>query len=106
MAGTAALRHLDLPAPLRYAIPVVPLVIGWFYLRATMDDLRRQLDELILRMYLETAAVVVIGLFAVILSYPLFQAAQLVGPMDYPVVLALMAVLTVIGFTRASRRYR
>jgi hypothetical protein len=104
--GTAALRHLTVPAAVRYLVPTVPLLAGVLYMRAMVDDIRRQKDELQLRLYLEAAAVVVCGLFIVMLTYPMLQAARLVGPLDDFFVVVLMAVLLVIGYIGARRRYR
>ena len=104
--GTAVLRHLQLPAAVRYLIPAVPLLVGFFYMRAMVADIRRQMDELQLRIYLEAAAVVVCGLFLIALSYPMLQAANLAGPLDYLVVLVLIGLLGAIGYISAARRYR
>ena len=104
--GTALLRHLSLPAAVRYLIPAFPLVFGLLYVRAMVGDIRRQMDELQLRIYLEAAAVVVCGLFIITLTYPLLEAAHLVGPLDYLVVLVLIAALGIIGYMIAARRYR
>ena len=104
--ATAVLRHLVLSAPVRYLVPAVPLLLGVLYVRALVDDIRRQQDELQLRIYLEAAAVVVCGLFIIMLIYPLLVAARLVGPLDDFVVLILLAVLLVLGYIFARRRYR
>src|SRR6266567_7205988 len=85
--GTAVLRYLSLPPAARYLIPVLPILFGLLYMRAMVDDIRRQMDELQLRIYLEAAAVVVGGLFIIALIYPLLQAAHFVGPLDYFAVL-------------------
>jgi len=85
---------------------VIPVLTGLLYLRAMVDDIRRQMDELQLRIYLEAAAVVVCGLFMVMLIYPLLQAARLVGALDYSIVLVLIVVLGTIGYLSAARRYR
>ena len=104
--GTALLKHLALPAAVRYLVPVVPIVLGLLYMRAMVGDIRRQMDELQLRIYLEAAAVVVGGLFIIALIYPLLEVAHLVGPLDYLAVLVLIAVLGIAGYIIAARRYR
>jgi len=104
--ATAVLRHLTLPAAVSYLVPAVPLLCGLLYVRAMVDDIRRQMDELQLRIYLEAAAVVVCGLFIVMLIYPLLEAAHLVGPLDSLMVLVLIAALLVVGYITAMRRYR
>jgi len=103
---TAVLRYLTPPTAIRYLSLVIPLLTGLLYLRAMVDDIRRQMDELQLRIYLEAAAVVVCGLFMVMLIYPLLQAARLVGALDYSIVLVLIVVLGTIGYLSAARRYR
>ena len=104
--GTAILRYLTVPAAVRYLFPAVPLLAGVLWMRAIVDDIRRQMDELQLRIYLEAAAVVVCGLFIVLLTYPMLQAARLVGPLDSSFVLVLIAVLLSVGYLSARRRYR
>ena len=106
VVGTAILRLLQLPTAVRYLIPAVPLLVGLLYMRAMVGDIRRQMDELQLRIYLEAAAVVVCGLFIIALVYPLLQAARLVGPLDYLVVLVLIVLLGIGGYITAARRYR
>ena len=105
-AGTALLKHIAMPPPIRYLVIVTPMVFGFLYMRAMVSDIRRQMDELQLRIYLEAAAVVVCGLFIVALVYPLLQAARLVGPLDYLEVLILIVALGFIGYMTAVRRYR
>jgi uncharacterized membrane-anchored protein len=68
--------------------------------------MRRQMDELQLRIYLEAAAVVACGLFILMLSYPLLEAAHLVGPLDCYVVLVMIVVLGLVGYVSGVRRYR
>jgi len=104
--GSALLKHLPLPAAVRYLIPFFPLVFGLLYARALVGDIRRQMDELQLRIYLEATAVVVCGLFIVMLVYPLLEAAHLVGPLDSFGVFLLIVVLGLIGYFTAARRYR
>ncbi len=97
---------MSLPAAARYLIPAIPLLAGFFYIRAMVTDIRRQMDELQLRIYLEAAAVVVCGLFILMLVYPLLEAAHLVGPLNYLIVLGLIFVLGLVGYLSAVRRYR
>lgn len=104
--GTAVLRRLTVPAAVRYLLPAVPLLAGLLYVRAMVNDIQGQMDELQLRIYLEAAAVVVCGLFIVLLTYPILEAARLVGPLDSTFVIVLMAVLLCIGYIGARRRYR
>ena len=40
------------------------------------------------------------------ITYPVLQAARLVGPLDYLVVLVLIVVLGLLGYVNAVRRYR
>ena len=104
--GTAILRYLTVPAAVRYLVPVVPLLAGMLFVREMARDIQKQMDELQLRIYLEAAAVVVCGLFIVMLTYPILEAARLVGPLDHLFVEVLIAVLLVIGYIGARRRYR
>jgi hypothetical protein len=104
--GIAVLRHFPVPPVVRYLIPVIPLVSGVFYMRAMVADTRRQMDELQLRIYFEAAAVVVCGLFILMLVYPLLEAAQVVGPLAYWMVMLLIVVLGFGGYFNATRRYR
>jgi len=104
--GIAVLRHLTVPPAARYLLPAVPLAIGFFYLRAMVRDMRRQMDELQLRIYLEAAAVAVGGLFIFLLIYPMLEAAGFVAGLDPFVVLAVMCGLGVTGYLAARRRYR
>ncbi len=76
------------------------------YLLTMVRDLRRQVDELNLRIYLEASAVVVCGLFIVMLTYPALHDAGVLPALDYSMVLALIAVLLVGGYIGARRRYR
>jgi hypothetical protein len=104
--GLALLRYLHLPTAVRYLIPAVPLFAGAQYVRVLVSDMRRQMDELQLRIYLEAAAVVACGLFILMLSYPLLEAAHLVGPLDCYVVLVMIVVLGLVGYVSGVRRYR
>jgi hypothetical protein len=104
--GTVILRYLTLPAAVRYLVPAVPLLAGLLFVRAMVRDIQRQMDELQLRIYLEAAAVVACGLFIVMLTYPILEAAGLVGPLDHVFVEVLIAVLLCIGYIGARRRYR
>jgi hypothetical protein len=104
--GLTLLRHLHLPTAVRYLIPAVLLFAGAQYLRALVRNMRRQMDELQLRIYLEAAAVVVCGLFILMLTYPLLEAAHLVGALDCYVVLGLIVVLGIVGYISGVRRYR
>jgi len=104
--GLAVLRYLHLPTAVRYLIPAVPLFAGAQYLRVLVRDMHRQMDELQLRIYLEAAAVVVCGLFILMLTYPLLEAAHLVGPLDYLAVLVWIVVLGIVGYISGVRRYR
>src|SRR6267154_1582472 len=96
--GLAVLRHWALPVAARYLVPVIPLFAGAGWVLVFVRDVRRQMDELQLRIYMEAAAVAVCGLFVLMLSYPLLQAAHLVGPLDHTVVLALIVVLGIVGY--------
>src|SRR5215204_5303235 len=87
------LRRVELPAGARYLLPLGPLCAGFLYMRSMVTDTRRQLDELQLRIYLEAAVVVVCGLFIVMLSYPLMQAAGWVGPLDHSFVMLVLFAL-------------
>jgi hypothetical protein len=100
------LRRVELPAGARYLLPIAPLGAGFFYMRSMVTDTRRQLDELQLRIYLEAAVVIVCGLFVVMLSYPLMQAAGWVGPLDHSFVMLVLFGLGAIGYITARRRYR
>src|SRR5262245_1697924 len=74
-ATTLTLRHLPLPSLIRLLVPAVPLAAGLMYMLTMVRDLRHQVDELQLRIYLEAAAVVVCGLFIIMLTYPTLQEA-------------------------------
>jgi hypothetical protein len=104
--GEAVLHYLTVPAAVRYLVPVVPLLAGLLFVRALVHDIQRQKDELQLRVLLEAAAVVVCGLFIVMLTYPILEGARLVGPLNHLFVEVLIAVLLVIGYLSARRRYR
>src|SRR5689334_21727509 len=65
--GTVVLRHWQLPTAVQYLIPAVPLGAGVLYMRAMVGDMQRQMDELQLRIYFEAAAIVVCGLFVIML---------------------------------------
>jgi hypothetical protein len=100
------LRRLELTAGAKYLLPLAPLGAGFFYMRSMVTDTRRQLDELQLRIYLEAAVVIVCGLFVVMLSYPLMQAAAWVGPLEHSFVMLVLFGLGAIGYFTARRRYR
>jgi hypothetical protein len=104
--GLAVLRYLTVPTAVRYLIPAVTLFAGAQYLRVLVRDMHRQKDELQLRIYLEAAAVVVCGLFILMVTYPMLEAARLVGPLDSFGVFVLMVVLGVVGYISGVRRYR
>jgi hypothetical protein len=104
--GEAVLRYLTVPAAVRYLVPGVPLLAGLLFVREMVRDIQRQKDELQLRIYLEATAVVVCGLFIVMLTYPILEAARLVGSLDHLFVEVLIAVLLIIGYIGARRRYR
>jgi hypothetical protein len=100
------LKHWDLPPAARYALVLFSLATGAQYVRAMVRDTRRQMDELQLRIYLEASAVVVCGLFVLMLTYPILVAAHLAGTLDYTIVLVLIVALGVVGYINAWRRYR
>ena len=100
------LRHLSMPVAVRYLIPVVPLFAGARYVQVLVRDMRKQMDELQLRIYLEAAAVVVCGLFILMICHPLLEAAHLVGALDHLEVLVVIAVLGIVGYASGVRRYR
>jgi hypothetical protein len=102
----AVLKYLHLPTAVRYQLPLIPLFAGVQYLRVLVRDMRRQMDELQLRIYLEAAAVVVCGLFIIMIMHPLLEAAHLLGPLDYLEVLVVMVVLGIMGYISGVRRYR
>ena len=104
--GLTLVRKLALPTAVQYLIAVAPLFAGAQYLRVLARDIRKQLDELQIRIYMEAAATVVCGLFILMISYPLLQAAHLVGPLDHFVVEVLIAVLGIAGYISGVRRYR
>ena len=100
------LRRVELPTGARYLLPLAPLGAGFLYMRSMVTDTRRQLDELQLRIYLEAAAVIVCGLFVIILTYPSMMAAGWVGPLDDSFVMLVVFGLGAIGYITARRRYR
>jgi hypothetical protein len=100
------LKHWEAPAVVRYLLAALSLATGAQYVRAMVRDIRRQMDELQLRIYLEAAAVVVCGLFVLMLAYPILVAAHLAGALDYSVVLVLIVALGIVGYVGAKRRYR
>src|SRR2546429_640725 len=101
--GAVALHRLTLPLPIRFLVAGAPLIAGFFYIRAVIRDMHRQMDELQLRIYLEASAVIVCGLFIGMLVYPLFESAGIVGRLDYHVVLALVILLGAAGYLNARR---
>jgi hypothetical protein len=106
VAGLMVLRWVPLPLAVQYLIAAVPVIAGGMYMNALVCDLRRQRDELQLRIYLEAAVVVVGGLFLMMCTYPLLQAAHLLGPLDWGNVLLFMSVIGAVAYIRALRRYR
>jgi hypothetical protein len=100
------LKHWNVPTAVRYLLPVLTLALGVQYVRAMARDIQRERDELQLRIYLEAMAVIVSGLFILLLAYPLLERARLVGPLDNMVLLAVMVALGVAGYAGAVRRYR
>ena len=100
------LKHWDLPLAVRYLLPILTFGVGAQYIRVMVRDIRRQKDELQLRIYLEAAAVIVCGLFLFILAYPVLEIAHIAGPLDSSVVLAIMVALGIVGYATAARRYR
>ena len=104
--ATFGLRHLPFPPSVRYLIPAVPLAAGLMYLLTMVRDLRQQMDELQLRIYLEAAAVIVCGLFIIVVTYPALQEAGVLPALDYSMVLAMIVALGAGGYINAKRRYR
>jgi len=104
--GSIVLRHASLPPVAQDLIAVFPVFAGVFYMNALIGDVRAQMDELQLRIYLEAAAMVVCGLFVLTIVYPGLQAAHLVGPLDWDIVLMFIMTLGIIAYVRAMRRYR
>src|SRR5258705_3927152 len=88
--GTIALSRKWIPSTYTYAVAVAPLIAGLLYIRITVTDMRRQMDELQLRIYLEAAAVTLYALFLIMMVYPLFEKAHLVGSLDDSIVVFLM----------------
>lgn len=76
------------------------------YLLTMVRDLRRSVDELQLRIYLEASSVAVCGLFIIMLTYPSMQEAGILPSLDYSVVLAIIVLLGAGGYINARRRYR
>jgi hypothetical protein len=106
VVGSILLPRFTFPTAIQYLIAAIPVFAGGMYINAIVRDVRRKRDELQLRIYLEAAAVVVCGLFLLMFTYPLLQAVHLVGPLDSGRVLVFMAVLLVVAYFRAKRRYR
>lgn len=104
--GTVLLRRKVVSGPLGYVVAALPLLSGFMYMRTMVGDIRRQMDELQLRIYLEAAAITLAGLFVVILVYPLFESLHLVGKIQYSVVVYLMVGLFLVAYIIAVRRYR
>jgi hypothetical protein len=104
--GTVLLRRGIVSGPLRYVVAGLPLLTGFFYMWTMVGDIRRQMDELQLRIYLEAAAITLAGLFVLILVYPLFESIQVVGRLDFSVVVFLLVGLFLAGYVIAVRRYR
>src|SRR5258706_4522299 len=98
VAGLMVLRWVPIPLAVQYLVSAVPVFAGGMYMNGLVYDLRRQRDELQLRIYLEASAVVVGGLFLIMCTYPLLQAAHLVGPLDWGNVLLLMSVLGAVAY--------
>jgi len=104
--GLIALSRKWIPPPYTYAVAVAPLIAGLFYIHSMVSDIRRRMDELQLRIYLEAAAVTVGGLFLAAMVHPLFEKAHLLGPLNDSIVLFLIVGLFVAGYVNAVRRYR
>jgi hypothetical protein len=103
---TYALKHLELAPAVRMLLPVLPLVTGLLYVLSVIRDLRRQVDELQLRLYLEASAVVVCGLFVLMLVFPVLKQAGIIETLDETIVMLLIVGLGIGGYLNARRRYR
>ena len=105
IAVTLALRHLSLPPFIRLLTCLVPLGTGFMYMLNLVRDMRNQMDELRLRIYLEASVVVVCGLFIIMLTYPTLMEAGILPALDYSIVMVLMVALLTGGYLTARRRY-
>ena len=75
------------------------------YMLNLVRDMRNQMDELRLRIYLEASVVVVCGLFIIMLTYPTLMEAGILPALDYSIVMVLMVALLTGGYLTARRRY-
>lgn len=91
--------------PFRILAVAIPLVCGVAYTFRLLRDLAR-LDELQLRITLESAATACLGVFIVTILYPIFQIAGFVGPLQPFYVTFLLVGLLLVGYLNANRRYR
>ena len=105
IAVSLALRHLSMPPFVRLLASLFPLGTGFMYLHTLVRDMRKQVDELHLRIYLEASVVVVCGLFIIMLVYPTLMETGIFPELDYSVVLVLMVALLAGGYMAARRRY-
>ncbi len=104
--GVAVHRRMDVPPLLGYLLAAIPLLAGAMYMRTMVRDVREQMDELQIRIYLEAATISLCGLFVVVCSYQLIEKAGLAGPLNGTIVILLMVGFGLIGYWRAVRRYR
>jgi hypothetical protein len=106
LASVVVLGRFDLPAAARATIPLVCLLLGIAYIRTAIADVRRQSDELQLRIYHEATSTTFYSFFIVLLVYPVFEKAGMVGALDSGVLLFGFVGLSVVSFVLAARRYR
>ncbi|HYZ83092.1 MAG TPA: hypothetical protein VE621_01740 [Bryobacteraceae bacterium] len=104
--GEIVLRRIKEPTPATTAaLVLIPILAGVFYLWWLVRDLSH-LDELQRRFWTEGAVVGCAATFILLMTYPLLEEADWVGPINPPLCAAALFVFTCAGYFRAWSRYR
>lgn len=102
--AAAALKRLELTMTVTALCVAVPLAFGATLLHSTYEFVRRS-DELVRRMYLESLAVVAIGVWVLAFIAPILERTGLVGRVDSSWYLLTIGVLFLAGMGLSHRRY-
>jgi hypothetical protein len=106
VGASSVMSAVQLPAAVRYTLPLLCVLAGIAYFRVLFRDFRRYTDELQRRINLEAAVGTCVGIYVAMVVYPVFHKAGLIGPLNYVHVLLLLIVMYAAGYAVAMRRYR
>ncbi len=107
IAASECLKRVELPVPLRYGLVAAAFVPWVLWFRALLRALRRTMDELQLRVFLDALAFIPPGVIAAAVAVDVLRHCGLLADFRWTTgTLALaIAALSLLGLLVSSRRY-